>query len=378
MAAKVLYVLNGFWHGGAELGLLTLVRNGFLAGTDYRIVVAATLSEDLRRDFAATVGEARIVEATRSRKLTIVALLKLAVVLFRLIRRERPASVVLSLKQANIVGRAVLMAFPRVRCVAFEHIAVLEKGRLTGVYEVLLKALSGRVDEIWADCQATLEETGRYFRERPRRQRVVPLFVADPEALAKAGYGAADPLRIVMAGRLIPRKRHDLALAAVARLTGEGRRLALHIVGTGPTRPDLEALADRLGIRSAVVFEGFVPDWWRRAADHDVFLNLSDQEGFCIVAAEALMVGLPAVMNPVGGIADYARDGEEAILTSLDPEQVAGSLRRVMDDAGLRQRLGTRARARMEQLFSREAYARFTAAVTDDLVRDKAGRADGR
>jgi glycosyltransferase involved in cell wall biosynthesis len=42
----------------------------------------------------------------------------------------------------------------------------------------------------------------------------------------------------------------------------------------------------------------------------DIFINLSEAEGLCIVVAEAMLAGLPVVAVHVGGIRDYGRDGE--------------------------------------------------------------------
>ena len=77
---------------------------------------------------------------------------------------------VLSLKQANVVGRLAALLLPRLTCVAFEHIAEYRARRLQRLYGPLLRLLSTRVDEVWADCGETLEETRRYFPPRRREE----------------------------------------------------------------------------------------------------------------------------------------------------------------------------------------------------------------
>ena len=88
-----------------------------------------------------------------------------------------------------------------------------------------------------------------------------------------------------------------------------------------------------------------------QATKADIFLNLSEAEGFCIVVAEAMLAGLPVIAVDVGGIRDYGLDGENMVKLSTadapgrscrDPPPDRVILR-------LRERLGRRARADMLQ-----------------------------
>lgn len=103
--------------------------------------------------------------------------------------------------------------------------------------------------------------------------------------------------------RLTPQKRVHLALEAIACLGGLGCELPLTVVGDGPERPALEALARRLGVAGRVRFEGAVapdeiPELLARA---DLMLFPARAEGFGLVAAEALMAGVPVVACWDGG-----------------------------------------------------------------------------
>ena len=55
----------------------------------------------------------------------------------------------------------------------------------------------------------------------------------------------------------------------------------------------------------------------------DIFLNLSEVEGFCIVVAEAMLAGLPVIAVDVGGIRDYGRDGENMLKLSAPNAEAA-------------------------------------------------------
>ena len=103
---------------------------------------------------------------------------------------------------------------------------------------------------------------------------------------------ASEPL-VLCVGRLVSEKGFDVALSAFAQLADRSARLA--IVGEGPERARLEALAERLGVRDRVDFAGYSEDvgsWLRRAR---VLLVTSRVEGYAAVIVEALGAGRPVV-----------------------------------------------------------------------------------
>ena len=133
----------------------------------------------------------------------------------------RPQKMVLSLKQANVVGRPAALLVPRLTCVAFEHIAEYRARRFQRLYGPLLRLLSTRVDEVWADCGETLEETRRYFVPRRPSRHVIPLFVAERQGPFKTDYALGSRLRLAAAGRLVARKNLPLMVEAVDALRGK-------------------------------------------------------------------------------------------------------------------------------------------------------------
>jgi glycosyltransferase involved in cell wall biosynthesis len=97
---------------------------------------------------------------------------------------------------------------------------------------------------------------------------------------------------VLCAGRLVPEKGFDVALRAFARLAPPAR---LAIVGEGPERSRLEALAADLGVAARVEFAGYAPDigpWLRRAR---LLMLTSRFEGYAAVIVEALGAGRPVV-----------------------------------------------------------------------------------
>jgi len=140
---------------------------------------------------------------------------------------------------------------------------------------------------------------------------------------------------IVTIARLSAQKRVHLALEALACLVELGRETPLTIVGDGPERAALEALARRLGIARLVTFAGAapsdrVPEFLARA---DLMLFPAQGEGFGLAAAEALMAGVPVVACwDGGGVLDVVPERGAGRLTLPAAEALADAALDVLND----------------------------------------------
>jgi len=131
-------------------------------------------------------------------------------------------------------------------------------------------------------------------------------------------------------------------------------------------RADLDALADRVRLLKSRPRE-CVFELYRQA---DVFVLPTWREGFPNVVLEAMAAGLPVVATPVGAIPDMIRDGEEGLLVpARDAAALTHALGRLANDPGLRARLGARARARVEALYSCESVLGDLEALWLELIR---------
>jgi len=353
---RILYVINGFDPGGAEHGLLALLQDGFFDGHELKILAFCKGRGPLAARIAKAAGDSNIVLATNSETLTLQACVAGGRLLWRQHRAWEPEIVVLSLKQANVIGRAIACLFPASRCVSFEHISRYRAHRAEWAYQHVLWLLSFRVDEIWADCEETHADTGRYFLPRRRRHHVVPLFRTEAEAPHKTNYARHAPLRIAAAGRLVERKNFPVAVEAIRALKDVGIAARLDIFGDGPAMGALHDAVARWDVGDRVRLAGYRDRWSREVLDHDLFVNLSDTEGFCIVVAEAMAAGLPVIATPVGGIREYGRDGENIVFVSAaDPGFLVRQIERLAEDEWLRRRLGECARQHMIEQFSASA-----------------------
>lgn len=366
---RVLYVINGFNQGGAEHGLLTLLENGFFDGHDLRVLGLCRGHGGLAETVGKAAGAGRLRLAHDSEALTISSMIKGAFALADELRRHRPDLVVLSLKQANIVGRLVLCLHPKARCVSFEHIMRYRSRRLQWVYQYLLWLLSFRVGEVWGDCRDTIDETKRYFMPiRRRRAQVVPLFCVQDNIVAKSGYDLAQPLRIAVAGRLSPVKNIDKLIGAVRRLIDGGTPTVLDVFGDGPEYAALEKTIRDLDLEDSVTLLGFRQAWFTDGPSYDIYVNASDTEGFCIVVAEAMAVGLPVITTNVGGIRDYGQDGINMIKIAVpDEATIADHVESLARDEALRRKIGTQAATDMAENYSAAALRTAGARVLETL-----------
>jgi glycosyltransferase involved in cell wall biosynthesis len=125
----------------------------------------------------------------------------------------------------------------------------------------------------------------------------------------------------------------------------------LYLVGDGPDRGLMEALAADLGIADAVHFTGFVADARPYLASADVFALLSRQDPAPLVIAEAREAGCAIVATRVGGIPEMLEDGAAGVLVPAgDPAQAAARLHWLLIDGQARSQYGARARQNLQQL----------------------------
>ncbi|MER3407671.1 MAG: hypothetical protein C4292_02470 [Nitrososphaera sp.] len=150
------------------------------------------------------------------------------------------------------------------------------------------------------------------------------------------------PLKAVTVGRLVPLKRVDGILEAIAQIP----ELGLVVVGDGPERARLECRAASLGVSERVYFAG------RRSREEtlslmaacDIFVLNSTHEGLPHVVLEAMALGLPVVATAVGGTPEVVKHGATGLLISTQNGAIPAALERLARDAALRARMGRAAR----------------------------------
>jgi glycosyltransferase involved in cell wall biosynthesis len=213
--------------------------------------------------------------------------------------------------------------------------------------------LLGHARNLWRLPQARLHyipnglDLRRFRPEGPRAALDVP------------GEGAL----IGTVAKLRPEKNLGRLLRAMALLHGQGVACRLAVIGDGAEQPALERLAAELGIAGSVRFLGHLPDPAAAYRAFDLFALSSDTEQMPFSVLEAMASGLAVASTDVGDVRAMLPPEQAPHLAAPDEAALAAALRPLLQDAGLRARLGAANRAKAERDYDEEAmfqaYARL-------------------
>ena len=212
--------------------------------------------------------------------------------------------------------------------------------------------------------------TARRCYDRGARDVQVVHLGTDPPA-APAPPPASPTL--VTVANLIERKRLADAIRAAALLAGEWPQLRYVIVGDGPERGALEALATSLGVADRVAFLGrLAPDaavaTARRAS---VFVLPSIDEAFGVAYVEAMAAGVPAIgcRGEDGPEEIAAAGGGIELVAPRDPSALASAVNALLSDSARSDRLRADARETVLRSFTWERCGRQTVAAYEQVLR---------
>jgi glycosyltransferase involved in cell wall biosynthesis len=188
------------------------------------------------------------------------------------------------------------------------------------------------------------------------------------DACARLGL-PTDALIVGGVGRLDEVKGFGDLIAAAASLRCEFPSLHIALAGNGPLRSELESTATRHGIGDRVRFLGFQNDVQPVLDAIDVFAMPSRTEALPYALLEAMAAGLPTVGAAVGGVPEVIASGETGFLVApRDPVAFATSLRMLLRDSSLRDRMGAAGRERVTTQFHERDMVRRTANVYRQLI----------
>ena len=169
---------------------------------------------------------------------------------------------------------------------------------------------------------------------RPTQICTVNNFV-DVTAISRFARDTTDSavVHIGLFGRLIPRKRVDLAIQAMAILVHRHgcRAVQLHVVGDGPLQSAMMTLAHELKVSDRVIFHGYMPEPFPLMAKMNLVVLTSESEGTPRCLMEAMAMGKTCVSSSIAGVQHLTIEKKTGYLFQpRDAEGLAALLHRVI------------------------------------------------
>jgi glycosyltransferase involved in cell wall biosynthesis len=359
--------------------------------------VRLTIFAMVRPDEAATHGfldelEARVIYLPRRPKNAPLRVLR---ALFRALRQDRHAwlrAARASRDYRQLFGRRRLLLatvlHDELRRAGIDHVHVHFANKAARLASLVRRmggpsySVTTHANDIWhrkvraEDLRAILggaafvatvtEENRRHLAETLRRPGDVHV-VSSSADLSRLGQPRRKQPKsgpVLAVTRFVPKKGLNDLIEACAILAQRSLPVRLELVGDGPLRRELEALAAQVG--ADVAFGGALPrkevlECYRRAAVFClpcVVAPDGDRDGLPSAVLEAMALGVPVVTTDVNGLPEAVIDGETGLTVPQHaPAQVADALARVLSDQVLATRLAGAARRHVEEHFSRERNA---------------------
>jgi phosphatidyl-myo-inositol dimannoside synthase len=184
---------------------------------------------------------------------------------------------------------------------------------------------------------------------------------------------ATRPTVVTVAQLTFSYKGHDVLIQALARVRARVPDVEWVVVGDGPLRPQLEALARESGVADCTRFLGGVSDSerdeWLARCHVMAMPSRPPGEGFGIAYLEAGAHGKPVIAGAVGGPREAVLDGVTGLsVDATDPVAVADAIVRLLLDPELAQRLG-RAGSERARSYAWPCAARRVEASLVELLR---------
>ena len=236
------------------------------------------------------------------------------------------------------------------------------KGARTAFDHAIGRFACRTADAIVANSDAVRRDAIETDGEDPDRITVIHNGVQIPEPLDESGraqirarWGVPGDAVVVVcianykAGKGLP---HLIESTSVTAHAQPATPVHLVLVGEGPDRGDLLALAARLGIGDRVHLVGHEPEPGSTVRAADIAVNPSDSEGLPNAVLEASAGGLPVIGTAVGGTVEAIVPNKTGLLIEPgDGRALASAMSRLIANASERQALGAAGRAYVGSTF---------------------------
>lgn len=205
------------------------------------------------------------------------------------------------------------------------------------------------------------------FRKAPSKVITIPSAIDAPPLDIEEWIGERSKrtrFTCLYMGRFSPEKRIDRILHAWSQLAAKHPDWILKLVGDGPERSRLQAIAEVSIPAASVRWEPWTTDAWKEWREADLFTLSSDYEGFPQSVLEGMTAGLPSVvMKCSPAFPTLYRDSRSGLLVSSESDLVVG-LDRLMSSVPERKKMGREAHRSAQPFQWQNVAPKWEAAIT--------------
>jgi len=223
-------------------------------------------------------------------------------------------------------------------------------------YPIIMQQIVTRyLDRVITVSQSAAEQIRGHFPIPDGKMEIVYNGV-DTEMFRPREGIAKEPNSLIVVGNTEDRKKGILYLLRAMRLLRDEMDVRLTIVDAGLPKSKFAArLIHEYGLQDRVRFTGRISteDLALRYAASEVAVTPSLYEGFGFPAVEAMACGVPVITTSGGALPEVVDDGKTGLMVPPgNPEELARAIKVLLDDAGLRRRLGANGRDTVQRRFT--------------------------
>ncbi len=179
-------------------------------------------------------------------------------------------------------------------------------------------------------------------------------YMSPPQKNIRAEFGVSPTEFLVgFVGQLDERKGVFDLLEAFSALTAKQKKARLLLCGTGNLENKIRSFLEERHLGAQVILAGFRNDVPEIMKAVDVLVLPSLWEGFGIVVVEAMAAGKPVIVTRASNLPEIVTDGREGFLVDPHaPEQIEAALEKLVENPGLRKKMGTTGQERVKKQFT--------------------------
>ena len=339
---KILFLGGDFSKSGGTERVASIIPNE-LARRTHDVVVAGVSGG--KQAFFPLDCNVKVTSIFNSSGRNLFRFPKLVAKLRKLLIEEKPDVLVVVESMLTLFTIPAIIGLP-IKHICWEHFNF--KSDLGRKGRRIARQLAAR----FCDVVVTLSDRDRryWLRHTMHKATIVTIPNPSPFAVVNDDLYSIDSRVVLAMGRLVEQKGYDLLLAAWRQASPKAPGWRLRIVGDGPDREALVALASSFGIASTVDFVEATADVRKHYKEAAIYCLSSRFEGFGMVLVEAMSFGIPAVsFDCDAGPAEVLEGTGSRLVGPEDVEGLGDAMVALIENPDVRRHVSTLSRIKAER-----------------------------